>query len=187
MANQKLALEWAQEMKEVDEEYRNEKDDAAADYILSQLQPTMADVEFVLSEHRFAGVTSVTGGNHILWDDGEDEYLRAIAPSGQSYRLRREDIVLNGKRYKIQEVGDAEDGATVSQHENVGGDQAEHPKFLRTIKGYAEAPAGTVVMKDGELPLVKTYDGVWKSTVLTYEGYEAAGVCRPVVRWGWSS
>ena len=180
---EQIALEWAMDVKNTHKDFLDEADIVVADYILSQLQPTMADVEFDSAEHTLAGVTHKSGSNHILWEEVDDYYVNTVSPDGTLYRSVRKDLTLNGKRYRIQEVdtsGVKEDGATVSQHENVGDDQPEYPEILTALSEYSNAPIFTTV----SLPLTKECDEEWSAGVKKYTTEQIAGLSRRVARWG---
>ena len=61
-----------------------------------------------------------------------------------------------------------------------------HPEFLETRQDYENAPEGTVISSDNELPYVRNSQNVWGRT-----GGEGAfafllpGTRRRVLRWGW--
>ena len=61
-----------------------------------------------------------------------------------------------------------------------------HPEFLETRQDYENAPEGTVISSDNELPYVRNSQNVWSRT-----GGEGAfafllpGTRRRVLRWGW--
>lgn len=185
---EQIALEWAMDVKNTHKDFLDEADIVVADYILSQLQPTMADVEFDSAEHTLAGVTHKSGSNHILWEEVDDYYVNTVSPDGTLYRSVRKDLTLNGKRYRIQEVdtsGVKEDGATVSSDEKVGDDQPEHPEILTSLSEYSNAPSGTIVFASDSLPLVKMRSGDWAAGVSQYPVKSVAGISRKVARWGW--
>lgn len=167
-------------MKQVDKEYRNSKDDAVTDYILSQLQPTMADVEFDMEEHRLAGVTHICSDtDHILLGDDEDGCMSLITARGRIYSSPSETLVLNGKRYEIREVEEA--GA-----EGPRGDQPE--RYLYTEYDYTRAKPGTVVAADDAFPYVKAEGGHWlkAQSKLSFSN-ELSGTGRRVLRDGGKS
>lgn len=167
---EQLALEWAQEMKQVDQQYRNDKDNAAADYILDQLRPTMKDVVFDKNKHRLAGVTHIKfGTRYILWDDNNYEYLIAINPQGKKFPIKRSEVVLNGKRYSIVENDSTTTGV------------------LRTLKDYEGAKPGTVVAACKSVPFVKLDNGKWSKLGQTYTSQELKGLTRNVLRRGWDN
>lgn len=184
---EQIALEWAMDVKNTHKDFLDEADIVVADYILSQLQPTMVDVEFDSAEHTLAGVTHKSGSNHILWEEVDDYYVNTVSPDGTLYRSVRKDLTLNGKRYRIQEVdssGVKEDGATVSQDEKLKG-PAGTLQNLTSLSEYSNAPSGTIVFASNSLPLVKMRNGDWTTGVSQYPVSHIAGISRKVARWGW--
>lgn len=169
---EQLALEWAQEMKEVDPQYQNAKDAAAADFILGRLRPTMKNVTFDKNKHRLAGVTHIKfGTRYILWDDENSEYLIAVNPLGKKFPIKRSEVVLNGKRYSIVE----NDSTTATA------------KVLLTLEDYKGAKPGTIVACNKSVPFTKLDNGQWSKLGQTYTSQEMKGLARNVLREGWNN
>lgn len=97
--------------------------------------------------------------------------------------VRKGDLFLNGKNYKI-----VEDTETVSQHENVGDDRPEHPETLCSEENYQGAPIGTIVAADNKNVYLKTGDFSWSiAGVGNLDAEPLYGRLRKVLRWGWKS
>ena len=181
---EKLAREWA-------EYYQNdwpkftpgahaaelvEKAKAAAEYIMEHTTPpTMEGVEWEHDLHHFAGATADTGAGVVMVDphgpgitvfDLDTEEVVAASPA---------EITPNGKRYELVETTD--------------GPEPEHPKTLRTVEDYENAPVGTVVAMRRGKPWTKNKTCLWGreyNRALQVENERMSAVSREVLRWGWS-
>lgn len=180
---EKLAREWA-------EYYQNdfpkfskgsraaeivEKAKAAAAYILATTTPpTMAEIEWEDGEHFLAGATNYDGIEMAMLADVQGDAILAspLDDPGATFLECPGDLTPNGKRYELREVG---------------ADQPERPKTLRTVEDYADAPMGTIVATPAGIgaPFLKLPDGQW------YLGDKSVGCAemaiaepREVLRWG---
>lgn len=181
---ERLARQWADRVMTTTLERIDPVQRAAAQYILATIPaPTMADVEWDDKKHYLAGAVDVDGKEVVMLVEA-DETIRVCAADrmGLAYPVLEYPNTLtpNGKKYELREVG-----ATVSSNENVAPDQPEHPKFLGTLEEYKAAPAGTIIAKDGELPLMKAATGDWQARNRSARPASLAGYRFRVLRRGW--
>lgn len=170
---ERLAREWAEQVKSVPEVNYGPGANAAADHILATTkEPTMADVEWDAEKHVLAGATLLTDNDEQV--DvvmlAKDVSLIEYATMGGEYGYEHcSYFTPNGKMYELVEV--------------TGG---EHPETLRTVEDYENAPGGTIVAQDGCDSWVKTNTNIWACGVVTYVNRDmsATGPYR-VLRWGW--
>ena len=169
---EKLAREWADYAKNV--AVSSPEQQAAADFILAHTAPpTMEDVEWDDKEHHGQGAVGEDGVEWIMVDMRPDRRIVGISPDFRKVRgLRPEWLTPNGKRYELREVAD---------------DQQDHPKVLRTVEDYENAPNGTVVACRWSDPWTK--DGSrqypWVRGDEKLRDTDMAHVEREVLRWGW--
>lgn len=129
------------------------------------------------------GAVSASGSEYIVLAESAPGVAICFLPSnGGIYTISTMDLYSNGKKYEP-----VEDGATVSQGENVGGDQPEHPKILTSLSEYSNAPSGTIVFASDSLPFVRMRNADWSTGVSQYSVEHIAGISRKVARWGWKS
>lgn len=179
---ERLAREWAERNKACD--VSSPEIQAAADFILANTAPpTMADVEWDSEKYYLAGAVDANGdevvmlskwfGSIRVFQVGQMDLAYPVLESPKT-------LTPNGKRYELRDI-------TVSQDEKVGDDQAEHPKVLRTVEDYEDAPMGTIVATPAGIgsPFLKLPDGQW------YLGDKSVGCAemaiaepREVLRWG---
>lgn len=183
---EKLAREWA-------EYYQNrwpkftpgthaaelvEKAKAAADYIMEHTTPpTMEGVEWEHELHHFAGATADTGEDVVMVDphgpgitviDLDTEEVVAASPLA---------ITPNGKRYELVETTDKPEPGPEPE--------PEHPKTLRTVEDYEDAPNSTIVAIQGFHTVWVKDKGTWSDGMdYTATSDYMAGEPREVLRWG---
>lgn len=152
---------------------------AAAELVLANTeQITMADVEWDDEQHSMSGATSQDGTDVVmLWrDDLDRDEIICDNGAWQPWQL-----VQNGKRYKLVEVG-----ATVSHNEKVALHQQDHPEFLETYEDFRNAPMGTIVARYSMAPWWKTEDDTWECSC--HEASDAFMASKlhtlKVLRWG---
>lgn len=178
---ERLALEWATRIKSVPREYHDETYHAVADIVLAHIKPpTMEDVEWDHEEHYLAGATHEDCTEVIMHSRVDATEIATIRPGDDDHDGRdwSDKLFPNGKKYQLVEV-------TVSPDENVAPDQPEHPEFLGTREEYEAAPAGTIIAKDGEPPLMKDAIGDWQVRHRVVRTASLAGYRYRVLRWGW--
>lgn len=176
---EKLAREWATStLPHGDIRLR-----AAIEHIIATTTPpTMAEIEWDAREHRGLGTVGEDGTEWVMLHMMPDDWIACISSDLRKYRhLKPERLTPNGKRYKIVE-------ATLSPGEKVGPEQDKHPKILRTVEDYENAPLDTIAAIDGCHPITKTMGG-WEhpddDTLLTNEETAGRAVAeRKVLRWG---
>lgn len=180
-SQEQLAREWAETFKalEVNKECR-----AAVEFILANTKPpTMEDVEWDAREHRGLGTVGEDGTEWVMLHMMPNDWIACISSDLRKYRhLKPEWLTPNGKRYKIVE-------ATVSQDEKVADDQPEHPKTLRTVEDYGNAPVGTIAAINGYDPIIKGNDGWGRTSEGENTSEETARLAvaeRKILRWGWN-
>ena len=177
---EKLAREWA-------EYYQNdfpkfsegsraaeivEKAKAAAAYILATTTPpTMAEIGWEDGEHFLAGATNYDGIEVAMLADLQGDAILAspLDDPTATFLECPGDLTPNGKRYELREVG---------------ADQPENPKTLRTVEDLENAPDGTVVTKPGHIAITRRL-GNW-SGQFTHEDSASMAEHGPweVLRWG---
>lgn len=180
---EKLARQWAESRQQFDN--RSERERAAADYILDNIEPqtppTMADVEWDGEKHYLAGATDSDGDPCVMVSKWPVNEICAVnLAQKELFSLPADYFTPNGKRYELREV-------TVSSNENVGADQPDHPKVLFTVEDFENAPTGTVVAFDGGYPYVKRFCGEWDvlGSYATNDVMAADQSNYRVLRWGW--
>lgn len=160
---------------------------AAAELVLARTKPqTMAEIGWRTSEHYLAGAVGLDGsevvmlgleGGHIRVCDVDDMHLDFMQVlECPSY------LTPNGKRYELREV-------TVSSGEKVADDQEEHPKWLRDLEDYDDAPTFTIICAPGDAPGIKRTDGRWSFVGIdihfnAIDIVEGGGAPMQVLRWG---
>lgn len=176
-----LAKNWAKlTLAQADEGELFEDGELAAAKILNKtVKPqSLEETDFLYLD----GATHANGEEmSILASTSRDYVVCYKVHSGLFDVVRKGDLFLNGKNYKI-----VEDAETVSQHENVGDDQPEHPGTLCGEHDYQDAPIGTIVAANGGNVYLKTGDHSW--CIAGVEDVEAGlSLDRPrtVLRWGW--
>lgn len=178
-----LAKNWAKlTLAQADEGELFEDGELAAAKILNEtVKPqSLKETDFLYLD----GATHANGEEmSILAATSRDYVVCYKVHSGLFDVVRKGDLFLNGKNYKI-----VEDAETVSQHENVGDDKPGRPKVLETEMEYWETPVGTVVCNPTSPRIVycKTGHGTWEKTGSKgrFASYEMCGVVRVVLRWG---
>lgn len=183
MTNQeKLARLWAEGYQKnypefLPESHANEmvkRAKAAADYIMEHTTPpTMEGVEWEHELHHFAGATADTGEDVVMVDphgpgitviDLDTEEVVAASPLA---------ITPNGKRYELVDVTDEPEPGP------------EHPKWLRTVEDYEDAPNSTIVAIQGFHTVWVKDKGTWSDGEdYTETSDYMAGEPREVLRWG---
>lgn len=174
---EKLAREWATStLPHGDMRVR-----AAIEHIIATTTPpTMAEIEWD-DKHFLTGATNKNGEDNIMLGVESCDVI-TLPLNGQPamYAYAPGDLTPNGKRYKIVE-------ATLSPGEKVGPEQGKHPKILRTVEDYVNAPLDTIAAIDGCHPITKTMGG-WErpdgDMLTNKEAAEHAVAERKVLRWG---
>ena len=175
---EKLAREWADYAKNV--AVSSPEQQAAADFILAHTAPpTMADVQWDAREHLGTIGVGEDGVEWVMLGRRPDGRIVGITADFQKLRdLRPKWLTPNGKRYELREVA-------VSSNENVGADQPEHPKALRTVEDYEDAPNSTIVAIQGFHTVWVKDKGTWSDGEDCTETSDyMAGEPREVLRWG---
>lgn len=108
---EKLARQWAESRQQFDN--RSERERAAADYILDNIEPqtppTMADVEWDDEKHAGLGVQVPNGNNRVLISmDTPSLWLTALPDFTDFLLFPRGSLTPNRKRYELREVGKGE-------------------------------------------------------------------------------
>ena len=113
---------------------------AAARYILSSTAPTMADIEWVDSEHTFAGATVMLDSptEVVMLSERDDDSINIALLDGRVGNQYKEHLTPSGKRYGMHEIG-------------------EHPETLKDEEDYETAPVGTVVQIGGFVAISRGY------------------------------
>lgn len=158
-----------------------EDGELAAAKVLDEIldPPTLAGAVF----EPLVGAATINGREVVTLSERGQGVIDCYYPgSGMVFPIDAIDLYPDGKKYKI-----VEDGATVSQHENVGDDQPEYPGTLCGEQDYQDAPIGTIVAANGGNVYLKTGDHSW--CIAGVEGLDEGpifGYMRTVLRWGWS-
>lgn len=152
---EKLAREWAEQVKSVPEVNYGPKANAAADHILATTtKPTMDEVEWDAKKHVLAGATLLTNNDEqvdvvmLAKDVSIIDYATLDGKHGYEHYSY---FTPNGKKYEL--------------HEAIGG---EHPETLTTVEDYEDAPTGTVMSMPSGLVLMKEWKGTWRAAGLTH-------------------
>ena len=171
---EKLAREWAEQVMgrgELSTSVFNDGCRAAAELVLANTAPpTMEGVQWDAKKHRGLGTFGEDGVEWVMVDMRPDRRIVGVSPDFRTVRgLRPEWLTPNGKRYELREVG---------------ADQPENPKTLRTVEDLENAPDGTVVTKPGHIAITRRL-GNW-SGQFTHEDSASMAEHGPweVLRWG---
>lgn len=156
---------------------------AAIAHIMSTTTPpTMAEIGWEDGEHYFAGAVD-EDGDEVVMLGLEGDNIRVvdaeITDCGYTHFLEYpKNLTPNGKRYELRDI-------TVSQDEKVGADQAEHPKVLRTVEDYENAPDGTIVAIQGLNTVWIKHGDQWTNGAdSSVPSASIARERREVLRWG---
>lgn len=108
---EKLARQWAESRQQFDN--RSERERAAADYILDNIEPqtppTMEGVKWDDEKHVGLGVQAPNGDNRVLiLNDTPSLWLTALPDFTEILLFPRDSLTPNGKRYELREVGKGE-------------------------------------------------------------------------------
>lgn len=171
MTNQeKLAREWAEKTWTMGDKWVR----AAKDFILANTNPlTMADVQWDAREHLGTIGVGEDGVEWVMLGRRPDGRIVGITADFQKLRdLRPKWLTPNGKRYELREVAD---------------DQQDHPRVLRTVEDYENAPNGTVVACEWSEPWTKggSCQYPWVRGDEKLRDTDMAHVAREVLRRGW--
>ena len=174
---EKLAREWAEKTWTMGDKWVR----AAKDFILANTNPpTMADVQWDNAQHCRQIAVGVNGIKWVMLYQRRDGMILGVRHDLAEVRGLRPDLLTPiRKRYKLVEE-------TISSGEKVGADQPEHPKLLRTLEDYENAPDGTIVAVDVGEPWIKENAREWKRDSAQLRNTDMAGVEREVLRWGWT-
>lgn len=166
---ERLALQWAEQVKSKPAVFCSQDALAAAEHILATTTPpTMADVEWNDEEHHLAGATTPEGNEVVMIHYNS---LTGRVATVDGYALDSA-LTPNGKRYELVEVSG----------------EPERPETLTTLEDYANAPVGTNVAGNGYFPYVKSERGYWMNpSIGTCSNEGLAAVSRRVLRWGWDA
>lgn len=169
--DERLARQWAQETLDNSAPIPSEMaTQAAARHIMATTTPTMADIEWVDSEHTLAGATVMLDWGPtevVMLSERDYEFIDFALPDGRVGTKSKDRLTPNGKRYGIHEIG-------------------EHPETLRTAEDYKDAPVGTIVANSGRFPLIKRELNVWANMFGdTFSNGYLADTSLKVLRWGW--
>lgn len=174
---ERLAREWAEQVKSVPEINYGPQANAAADHILATTPPpSMADVEWDGEKHFLAGATLNEGDSAeemVMCGYTRDGEIYVVEPNPgrgkRGYWPMPGDLTPNGKRYELREII-----------------EPEHPEALCTVEDYEDAPVGTIAARNHFYPVVKRLPGVWLNPYDDETSSEKlAGDSRTVLRWGW--
>lgn len=188
MTNQEqLAREWAEGYQKNYPEFLPEshatemvkRAKAAADYIMEHTTPpTMADVEWDDAEHFGQGAVGEDGVEWVMLYLRRDGMIVGIKHDLAVVRgLRPEWLTPNGKRYELVDITDKPEPGP------------EHPKTLRTVEDYGNAPVGTIAAINGYDPIIKGNDGWGRTSEGENTSEETARLAvaeRKILRWGWN-
>lgn len=130
MSNEKLARQWANDyLKNIDADALPELHAAAQVVLAHTAPPTMADVEWDDDTHYLAGCMSPYGSIVMLRPQGANMIVHDLN-SDLTEVFDSDDLIPNGKRYELREVGAGEPDAPT------------HPETLTTVEDYENAPHG---------------------------------------------
>lgn len=163
---EKLARQWAEKIKTL--HVSSPEMEAAAEYILATTEPEKPQLT------RWDGV-EMDGREWVVQAVSETGALQLIAADGSAYAHDfAENVIPNGKRYELREIGAGEPDAPT------------HPATLTTEQDYNNAPHGTIVDIDGTVA-VRDFTG-WYHIGEKYP-YTSRGMCSlgegDVIHWGW--
>lgn len=163
-----------------DDEYR------AAQYILVTIPLTVAQRNWGDKQIFMQGVVDKIGDR--LHDvvmvgpvDGDPDYLYCIKPDSSWGKVRKDQLIPNGRRYELREVTDMP-----AQADEPEQSEPEHPETLTTVEDYENAPEGTIVALQASASVWVKSDGMWRrGDYDTRTSASMAGVSRTILRLGW--
>ena len=143
----------------------------------------MAGVEWDYQKHYLAGAVDADG-HDIVMVDKEGENIRVcevdeVTTQWVTTLENPQNLTPNGKHYELCEIRKVPETAATNEPA-----EPEHPAVLSTVEDYKNAPDGTIVAGDSEIPVVKNqhtwYAHGFKATSETMARLKDL----PVVRWG---
>ena len=150
---------------------------AAALFIQKHTDPlTMEGVEWSDQIHLLAGADWESTPVVMIEPCDSDTITVLSLIDQEIWTADSASLIPNGKRYTVTEL------AELGKLDETA--KPTHPEFLRTAQDYENAPDGTIVARDSEIPVVKDQH-TWYA-----HGFEATSETMtrlkdmPVMRWG---
>ena len=176
---EKLARQWAESRQQFDN--RSERERAAADYILDNIEPqtppTMEGVKWDDEKHVGLGVQAPNGDNRVLiLNDTPSLWLTALPDFTEILLFPRESLTPNGKRYELREVGKGEPDVrrAIALVEELARAHNLHSltdnKLARTMNEVLDALAGDKPDHPEVLTTVEDYENAPEGTIISRPG-----------------